>query len=154
VTGGVVWRTRGPALHPGLRLFPPEPTTVVPVFGVDPPTSVAGLSGAVLVNVAFVSLGLLLGLVGPSARPPERPDGPGLGVLRFVPLLILGGLAGHSRCYPEAMITIIGSLPTPTRASCSGEWGSTACGARPSWSSAPWTGLVGTPAARSRATEG
>lgn len=76
-------------------------------FDVDVPQALPSLiAGTALVALSFAALGMLLGLVAPSARAAQ-----GLGVLLFFVFLILGGPGPPMEILPETMVTIGDWLP-------------------------------------------
>lgn len=76
-------------------------------FDVAAPASVPQLAlGTLVVGLSFGALGLLLGLLAPSARAAQ-----GLGVLLFFLFLILGGPGPPLEVLPTAMVRISDWLP-------------------------------------------
>lgn len=83
--------------------------TAVSVLGYDAtlPRDWAGLLGAfLLVSLAFTTLGVLLGLVLPTARAAQ-----GLGVLLFFVFLMLGGAGPPREVLPDAMMRMSDLTP-------------------------------------------
>ncbi|WP_324650704.1 ABC transporter permease [Georgenia sp. H159] len=77
------------------------------VLGVEPPVSTPALvAGTVLVSLTFTVLGVVLGLVAPSARAAQ-----GLGVLLFFLFLILGGAGPPREVMPATLVTVGDWLP-------------------------------------------
>lgn len=73
-----------------------------------PRDPVGVLGAALLVSLAFASLGTLLGLVLPTARAAQ-----GLGVLLFFVFLMLGGAGPPREVLPDAMLLLSDLTPLP-----------------------------------------